>query len=380
MYIRNRNLFRINRIFLLRLPWLLRFFAAFRRPSKRLLIIKTDAIGDYILFRNFLEAVSTSDLYKDHKIDVVGNVLWRDIAVAYDSTFIDEFIFIKAHDLYEAPLKTLKLGWRLFKKNYEIVFQPTYARSLINDSIAALTGTKQIIGFESDNDQIPQRYKVKSDKFYSQLLVLPQNIFFEFERTKFFFESVLNSPLSLSAPTITYNANATEKKGVTIFAGAGYIKRGWEKEKFCVLMQLIFRHTGQPVTLLGGPGEIETGNYFIENLPAESINNLIGKTSLPELIDIIGNSALLIANETSAIHIAAATKTEAICLLGGGHYERFAPYPMQYESSPVCVYEKIDCYNCNWNCIFKTGESQPFPCIANISIDSVWKKVLPMLP
>jgi ADP-heptose:LPS heptosyltransferase len=377
MYIKNRNLFRINRIFLLKLPWLLRFLGAFRRPSKRLLIIKTDAIGDYILFRNFLEAVSTSALYKDYKIDVVGNVLWRDIAITYDSPFIDEFIFIKAHDLYEAPIKTLKLGWRLFRKNYEIVFQPTYARTLINDSIAALTGTKHIIGFLSDNDQIPERYKVKSDKFYSELLTLTPDIFFEFERTKFFFESVLKNPVPVSAPSITYNA--TEKSGIVIFAGAGYIKRGWEKEKFCALLKLIFQHTGQPVTLLGGPQETDTGNYLAENLPSEAINNLIGKTSLPELINIIGNSSLLIANETSAIHIAAATKTRAVCILGGGHYERFAPYPLQYENRPVCVYEKMECYNCNWNCIFKTEDLQPFPCISNVSVVNVWQEVLPML-
>jgi ADP-heptose:LPS heptosyltransferase len=376
MHIKNRNLFRINRIILLKLPWLLRFFDILRKPSKRLLIIKTDAIGDYILFRNFIEVVKTSALYKDYHIDLLGNILWRDIAITYDTPFIDEFIFIKAGDLYDAPLKTLKLGWRLFRKNYQIVLQPTYARTLINDSLAALTGTKQIIGFEGDDNQIPERYKVKTDKFYMKRLMLPLNIYFEFERSKFFFETILNCPISLKAPFI--KVNETTKSGIVIFPGAGVFKRGWEKEKFLALIQLILQHSSQPVYLVGGPTEVQTGNYLMKHLP-QGVSNLIGKTSLPQLIDIIGNSSLLIANETSAIHIAAATKTKSVCILGGGNFERFSPYPLNYDMQPVCVYEKMECYNCNWTCIFKTEEYQTFPCISNVSLANVWQAILPLL-
>src|ERR1700761_7079681 len=119
MLIKNRNLFRISRFILLKLPLLFRFLAKFRSPQKRLLIIKTDAIGDYILFRNFLEVVRSSEAYKDYKIHLLGNVLWSDLALKYDSRFTDEFIFTKPNDLYESPLKLFKLGWRIFKNNYE---------------------------------------------------------------------------------------------------------------------------------------------------------------------------------------------------------------------------------------------------------------------
>jgi len=370
MHIKNRNLFRLNRIFLLKLPWLLRFFAKLRQPSRRLLIIKTDAIGDYILFRNFIEIVKQSELYRDYKIDLLGNVLWRDIAVKYDARFVDEFIFIKAHDLYESPLKTLKLAWRLFLNNYEVVLQPTYARTLINDSLAAFTGTKQIIGFESDTDQIPMRYKVKTDKFYKKLFLLPVDINFEFERTKFFFESILNTPLSLVAPFI--KSVKTKKGGIVIIPGAGSVKRAWEKEKFLELARLILPNTRLPLLLLGGKEELETGNYLAANLPPGSITNLIGKTSLPELIEFIDDAALIIANDTSAIHIAAAVGTKSVCILGGGHFERFAPYPEYMPHKPLCVFEKMDCYYCNWNCIFNTEQSKPHPCVSNVSLEAVW--------
>jgi ADP-heptose:LPS heptosyltransferase len=374
---KNRNLFRITRFILLNLPGLLEFFSKFREPRKRLLIIKTDAIGDYILFRNFLEIVKGAETFKGYQIDLLGNNLWSDIALQYDRQFIDEFLFITPDNLYEAPLKTMKLGWELFKNNYETVLQPTYARTFINDGLGAFTAAKQIIGFEGDTERISAKYKAKTDEFYTQRLQLPGDISFEFDRSRFFFESVLKHPVNISAPFLP--AKNEGKYGIVIFPGAGVSKRGWEKEKFLDLIKLVKKRSSEPVFLAGGPEELQTGDYLTANLPPKSVDNLIGKTSLVQLIDLIGNAALVIANETSAIHIAAAVKTKSVCILGGGHFGRFAPYPEHMENKPLCVFEKMECYHCNWNCIFKTGENEPYPCVSTISLEKVWQAVVPLL-
>lgn len=377
MVIKNRNLFRITRFILLKLPALFRFFAKFRATQQRLLIIKTDAIGDYILFRNYLQVVRTSEKFKNYSITLLGNELWHELALQYDHQFADDFLFISPGSLYQAPLKTLKLGWRLFKNNYQIVLQPSYTRHFITDGLAALTAAKQIIGFGSDNEAIAARYKVKTDKFYTRKLTLPQGVQFEFNRSDFFFEHVLNSSIPINSPTIP--VTHTGKKGIVILPGAGVLKRSWEKEKFLELIKLIIKHTRQPVYIAGASHELQTGTYLSQNLLPGSVNNLIGKTSLPQLVQLIGNAALVIANETSAIHIAAATQTSALCILGGGHFERFAPYSAPVQNKPVCVYEKTECYNCNWNCKFETGENQPFPCISAISVQNVWLAVQQLL-
>jgi ADP-heptose:LPS heptosyltransferase len=374
----NRNLFRLTRFILLKLPLLFKFFAKIRNPQKRLLIIKTDAIGDYILFRNFIEVINQSDQYKDYKIDLLGNELCKDIALNYDTVFINEFFFIRTDNLYNAPLQTLKLGWKLFRKNYLVVLQPSYSRTFITDGLAGFTAARQIVGFESDTERIAPKYKVKTDKFYTEQLVLPQSLYFEFERSKFFFESVLNSKIQLFSTQIPVN-NAG-KAGVVIFAGAGIKKREWEKEKFLALIKLIKQHTLQPVYLAGGPAELPIGNYMEANLAQGDVINLIGKSTLPQLIEIIGNAALVIANDTSAIHIAVAANTPSVCILGGGHFERFAPYPEYFENRPVCVYEKMECYYCNWDCVFKPAENDVYPCIGKVNLDSVWQAVLPLLP
>ncbi|HWZ35344.1 MAG TPA: glycosyltransferase family 9 protein [Mucilaginibacter sp.] len=377
MDIKNRKLFRLTRFVLLKLPAAFRFLALFRKPAKRLLLIKTDAIGDYIIFRNFIEILKKSEKYRDYQIDLLGNKAWRDLNETYDKQYLNETYFISPNSFYEAPLRTLKQGWLLFKNRYEIVLQPTYTRVFITDGFAALTAAKQIIGYESDNEGIFPRYKKKTDKFYTQLLPLPKENYFEFNRNVFFFETVLGEKIGLKAPQI--KANVDNKKGIAILPGAGAFKRGWEGDKFLELVKRLLQQTQGPICLIGGPGEVKHGDFLMQNLPEGSIENRINKTTLPQLIDTIGGSSLLIANDTSAIHIAVATQTPSVCILGGGHFERFVPYPAGTPNAPVCVFEKMPCYYCNWICIYKTEANEPFPCISVVTLENVWQAVLPLI-
>jgi len=370
-------MFRITRFILLRLPALFRFFARFRQDEKRLLVIKTDAIGDYILFRNFLEILKTSQAYKDHRIDLLGNVLWQELSLTYDSSYIGNFIFIKAEALYELPLQTLRNGWKLFKNNYEVVLQPTFSRTFITDGLAALTAAKTIVGFESNTERLPLKYKLKTDKIYTRLLPLPDEVYFEFNRSKYFIEQVINESITLNATSV--GQEVINKNGIIIFPGAGAVKREWKKENFLTIIKLLRQYSTQPIYLAGSKAEIPAGENLEANLPPQSVINFIGKSSLPELIDMIAGASLVIANDTSAIHIAVAAKTKSVCILGGGHFERFVPYPEYFENKPVCAYYKMDCYYCNWNCIYKTVETDPYPCIANIEVDTVWNAVKSML-
>jgi len=378
MDIKNRKLFRLTRFVLLKLPAVFRFFTLFRKPAKRLLLIKTDAIGDYVIFRNFIEILKKSEKYRDYQIDLLGNKIWRDLNEAYDKQYLNETYFIdNPNSFYEAPLKTLKQGWQLFKNRYEVVLQPTYTRVFITDGFAALTAAKQIIGYESDNEGIFPRYKKKTDKFYTRLLPLPQENYFEFNRNVFFFETVLGEKIDLKVPYISTNIGT--KNGIAILPGAGAFKRGWEGDKFLELIKRLLQQTNEPIFLIGGPSEVRHGEFLMQNLPAGSIENRINKTTLPQLIDTIAGSSLLIANETSAIHMAMATQTPSVCILGGGHFERFAPYPAGTPNAPVCVYEKMPCYYCNWICIYKTEANEPFPCISAVTLENVWEAVLPLI-
>lgn len=368
----NRNLFRVTRFILLKVPALLKLFAVWRKPRKRVLIIKTDAIGDYVLFRNFIEIVSRSEKYVGYKIDLLANSICRDMVHQYDAPFLDQTFFTNPEALYHRPLQTLRLGWRLFSRNYEQVLQPTYARTFINDGLAALAASKQLTGFNGNTERIAAKYKEQTDRFYTRLIPLPESIFFEFDRTRFFFETVLEHAIDLYGPQLP---SAHQRNGIIIFPGAGIVKRSWEREKFVRLISLLQANSDEKIILAGGPAEVATGEFIASSFPDGSIDNQINKTSLVELVKLIGSAKLIVSNETSAIHIAAATKTKAICVLGGGHFGRFAPYPEYLWQAPFCVYHKMDCFNCNWNCIYETAGTEPYPCISAVTVDAVWAEI-----
>lgn len=42
---------------------------------KTLLLVRLDAIGDYVLFRNFIEILKKSERYKGYKITLLGKLL-----------------------------------------------------------------------------------------------------------------------------------------------------------------------------------------------------------------------------------------------------------------------------------------------------------------
>lgn len=59
-------------------------------------------------------------------------------------------------------------------------------------------------------------------------------------------------------------------------------------------------------------------NEIIEILRSVPVLNLAGKTSLVELVEVIRGAKMLVGNDSSAIHIAAATGTPSVCIHGGG--------------------------------------------------------------
>ena len=378
MQIKNRNLFRATRFILLNLPWLLKIFTKTRTPRKRLLLVKIDAIGDYILSRNFIEIVRASEKFSGYQIDLIGNELWRDIALKHDSIFVDNFYFIRPDELYESPVQTLKLAFKLFSNRYEVVLQSTFSRTFIGDGLAGFAAAEQTIAFESDTERIDPKYKSKTDRFYSELLTIPTIMLFEFDRSKFFFETVLQQPAYIVASPFL-DIEHGKKSGIVIFPGAGVSKRSWEPGKFVELIKLLSKETSHNIWLAGDAADEKSGVLIAQMLPLGTASDLTGKTSLVQLIELIANASLVIGNETSAIHIAAAVKKNSVCILGGGHFERFAPYHPDVTFAPVCVFEKMDCYCCNWNCKFKIADGESFPCISSVKVADVFKAVQQLL-
>ncbi len=115
----------------------------------------------------------------------------------------------------------------------------------------------------------------------------------------------------------------------------------------------------------------------------------MGRTSISDVIDIIGNAEFVISNDTSGAHIACAVNTPSVVIVGGWHYDRFFPYHIEDvkpdDKLPLIANTKMDCYFCNWDlkiigernedCLDRMKREAPSECIEKITYEQVRKLI-----
>ena len=327
-----------------------------------LLIIRLDAIGDYILFRNFLEEIAKDETYKTYKRTLVGNQMWKSLFEAWDKNTVDNVIWIDRKEFYHNPVYRYTIQKYIRQQGFEMATESTYSRLLLfGDAIAKVSGAKKRIGNEGNTDNLIEKEKKLADSFYTKLLKTPNQPIFEFDRNKLFFEEFLNRKLTLGFPSLTDKINTEEKKSnqIVLFIGASEEYKTWHYENFATLILKLHSINNElHFVLIGGKNEQSIAEKIISFLevnknnsetqsknfslsdtsstsplsvsPPTTIINLTGKTNLIQLTEKIAESNLLITNETVASHLGAATETNTICIANGRHIGRFSPYPKEY--------------------------------------------------
>jgi ADP-heptose:LPS heptosyltransferase len=140
---------------------------------------------------------------------------------------------------------------------------------------------------------------------------------------------------------------------------------------------------GYHIVVAGGRADAEFTTPLVDALRPD-VHDLSAKTSLSDLAELLRNAAAIVTNETSTLHIGAAVGTPVVCILGGGHYGRFAPYDVELvdpaQPLPSFAVHKMDCFGCNWRCHYSRENNEPVKCIREISVEDVWRLVERALP
>jgi ADP-heptose:LPS heptosyltransferase len=313
------------------------------KASKTLLLIRLDEIGDFVLFCNFITVVKTSKKFKDYKISLVGNEVWRDLAESFFSREVERFIWINKNRFYSNPIYKYEILKRLYQSGFEVVINPLYSRGILYDDLvvkasAALTA----IGSEGSLEKYAKwKREFFTDRYYTELIPQSSKVIFEFTRNLYFFEKVLEEPIKLDKPTL----NPVEKisfnlpeQYVIIFPGAGEEKRMWNILNFTEITRYILNKHKLPVLLCGSQAEIEKSQFINQTLNNDQVYDLTGKTSLTDFINIIAKTALLISNDSSAPHIAVSVNIPFVCIANGKTLGRFSPYPTEIFTDGHYIY------------------------------------------
>lgn len=116
------------------------------------------------------------------------------------------------------------------------------------------------------------------------------------------------------------------KKWVAINPGAAYgSAKRWLPERFAEVGDLVAERYGLKVILIGGPVETDIGAE-IEQLMSVKPLNLIGKTTVREMMALVSLVRLMVTNDSGPMHIAAALKRPIVAVFGPTDHKTTHPY------------------------------------------------------
>lgn len=309
----------------------IRFRKLIQRPSEKksdaILVVKPEAIGDYVLFRNLLRDLRKG---RKEKIILLGNELWKNIAEKFDRKYVNRFIFLNRGKFFQNDEYRQNLLNEINDIGIKEVIYPTFSRQFEVDYFISKINAEKKTAFYGDYSNMLKLQKNISDKYYSQLIDVPA--IHEFDRNKKFFEKILREELrtEMTLPV----KKVKSKPYAIIFPGASSKTKIWPMKNFLRISRFLLKRFNLDILACGSKEEIEIVTRIKKKFP--EVKNMAGKTDLLELIDLIGNADILVTNDTSAVHIAAATKTKTVCPETGIFYGRFLPYPKRY-SHIKCV-------------------------------------------
>ena len=348
------------------------------------LLIRQDAIGDFVLWLDTAKGYRKLYPPENYKIVLVGNALWCDLAK--ELPFWDEVLPVNVK-----AFKTLSgYRWNILRivRNFgaKIAIQPTFSREFYHgDTLIRASNASRKISSIGDMSNRNGLKTFLADSWHTELIPASPEPLSEMMRNSEFFSGLTGGTHHVKFPELNVPKTWLPPKHrdqlfYVLVPGAGTSRKKWAPDFFAKLAEKIYQRSGWNGLIFGAQQELFLGEQIQKQSDAPLLN-LVGKTELTELSGLLSLSQLIISNDTGAVHIASAVGTPTVCILGGGHFGRFVPYPELAGQTNYLkvVFHKMPCYGCNWECVYHIKKGEPAPCISNISVDAVWNEVKSLL-
>ncbi|PIE61551.1 MAG: hypothetical protein CSA29_02770 [Desulfobacterales bacterium] len=131
------------------------------------------------------------------------------------------------------------------------------------------------------------------------------------------------------------------KTYIVLNIGASRAVKVWPPEHFAALADRIANTFNCQSVLTGGPGDLHLAETIRGNATCNIID-LTGKTSIPQLVEVIANAKCVITGDTGAMHLASALGTDLVALFGPTDPRRTGPF-----YGKVIQKTELPCVPCN---------------------------------
>ena len=373
--------------------------AGFREKRKaderpRILIIRDDAAGDFILFSSFLREVR--NIYKEAHITLVTSP--RNHNLAQCCPYVDNIEINSEEYNKDDTLKGLQVASeraiQYLPYNFDLAFVPRLGARYYGFVTAFLAGATEVVGFTNDriNPLTGEVQHAMWDVFLSVVVPFEIARISDADRNLQILEYLLKVPFSEKARRLElWYTNDDSKKAeellaplrreeikglVAIVPGASLASKRWPADNYKKLIAEILKidpYLG--FVILGGPDDREVSESLAEAIGDHAVS-AAGKCSFRESAALMEKLGGYIGNDTGLLHIAAAAKLPILqinCfpadlpLTPVSIPARFAPY--RVPSVTVLPEKALD--GCNEAFAYGCSHTADAHCISSIKPETV---------
>ena len=306
------------------------FRAPIRRGVDNILILRLDAVGDFVL-----TSAAIRELRANYPAAFITLVV-RDLIypLAEFCPYVNEILtFNFSEDILENFERSVDFAREnLWKKHYNIAFSFRYWTDIKEMTLLYLSGAKERIGyFRGANGTYYRNISPDDTKktvgyfLLTHQVIQPKKIINDVARSLFVLHSYglkirrTNCELWYSAEDVYKAENflkdfAPGRMKIAVGLGGGHPARHYPVEKYLEAYKQII-DKGAALIIFGGPSETEDAKFLQDNLPAEFVKNITTlKLNWRETAALISLTELYIGNDTGTAHCAAAAKIPTITL------------------------------------------------------------------
>jgi ADP-heptose:LPS heptosyltransferase len=357
-----------------------------KRKQNETLIVRVDRLGDFILWIDAAQALARSLQRGGVRTTLLANDQWADWA--RELHIFDEVIAVDVRRFSSSLRYRLRTEIQLRRRGFSEAIQPTYTRHWVSgDALIRTCGARERIGSAGEPGHKGPFHRPLGDRWYTRLIPAAPGCLMEIDRNAEFLSALLSEPIPARIADLRASVQFAPAPAVreviereipyfVLIPGASQAGKRWPIASFLEIAARLHSSTGWNAIVCGGAEDYELGET-LGRRPNGAIINLVGKTTIADLVTILLHARIVVGNDTASIHLAAAVKTPAVCVLGGGQFSRFLPYRPGCEGGsigPIPVFHWMECFHCNWDCRYAAA-NHAYPCVQSVEVNEIWKAV-----
>ncbi len=353
--------------------------------SRKVILLRLDLIGDCTMFTSAAKAIR--DFYHDREMTVVclssAKAVFESLGI-FDRIICADF---KPHDIDYKKLIALIADLRTDK--YDILLQPQISKYPLADILGAAIKCNKRIAIETKPGNSGEHWVRMVNFLYDTFIPYPRDARSEFDYYGAFVRGLGIPEYKTTVPYLPYGEqHFIEGDYYVLYPGGSLSQKFWPAERFAQIANYIYEKTGLLGVILGVASEQWVSDRLkahLNPLVTMCMVDLTGRTSVSDIIDIIGNAQFVVSNDTSGVHIACATNTPSVANVGGWLFGRFLPYHIEEvkpsDTLPLVAYTEMPCFYCNWDwsivgqrnaeCLRRLQQGEPSECIDKISYEQM---------